>query len=61
VISNLHIQHNYKFEKEASSVPEFSVDLLKAMRATIESITTEHNVITFEDPVSRVRVQLKRT
>jgi hypothetical protein len=54
-------QHNYKFEKEAASVPEFSVDLLKAMRATIESITTEYNVITFEDPISRVRVQLKRT
>ncbi|KAH8761260.1 hypothetical protein F5882DRAFT_336780, partial [Hyaloscypha sp. PMI_1271] len=44
-------QHNYKFEREASRVPEFSVDLLKAMRATIESIPIE-NPPTFEDPIS---------
>jgi hypothetical protein len=35
-------RHNYKFEREASRVPEFSVDLLKAVRATIESITIEY-------------------
>jgi hypothetical protein len=28
--------------REASRVPEFSVDLLKAVRATIESITIEY-------------------
>lgn len=54
-------QHNYKFEREASRVPEFSVDLLKAVRATIESITIEYNATTFEDPISRVRLGLKRT
>jgi hypothetical protein len=35
-------RHNYKFEREASRVPEFSVDLLKAVRATNESITIEY-------------------
>jgi hypothetical protein len=54
-------QHNYKFQREASSVPEFSVDLLKAVRATIESITIEYNATTFEDPISRVRLELRRT
>ncbi|KAL5313338.1 hypothetical protein ACEPPN_019071 [Leptodophora sp. 'Broadleaf-Isolate-01'] len=51
--------HNYKFEREASSVPEFSVDLLKAVRATLESISIEYNVTTFEDPISRMRLRLK--
>ncbi|KAH8745739.1 hypothetical protein F5882DRAFT_494373, partial [Hyaloscypha sp. PMI_1271] len=54
-------RHNYKFEREASRVPEFSVDLLKAVRATIESITIEYNATTFEDPISRVRLGLRRT
>jgi hypothetical protein len=54
-------QHNYKFEREASKVPGFSIDLLKAVRATIESITTEYKATTFEDPISRVRLGLKRT
>jgi hypothetical protein len=54
-------QHTYKFQREASKVPGFSVDLLKAMRATMESITIESNATTFEDPISRVRLRLKRT
>jgi hypothetical protein len=54
-------KNNYIFEREPSSVPEFSVDLLKAMRATIGSITIEYNTTTFEDPISRVRSGLKRT
>ena len=53
-------QHNYKFEREASRIPEFSVDLLKAVRATIESITIEYSATTFEDPISGVRLGLKR-
>jgi len=54
-------QHNYKFEREASEIPEFSVDLLRAVRETIESITIEYNATTFEDPISRARLGLKRT
>jgi len=54
-------QHHYKFEREASRVPEFSVDLLEAVRVTIESITIEFNATTFEDPISRMRLGLKRT
>jgi hypothetical protein len=50
-------QHNYKFEREASRVPEFTIDFLKAVRATIESISAT----TFEDPISGVRLGLKRT
>jgi hypothetical protein len=53
-------RHNYKFEKEASSVPEFSADLLKAVRATIENISIEHNATTFADPISGVTLRLKR-
>jgi hypothetical protein len=54
-------EHNYKFEREASTVPEFCVDLLKAVRATIESVTIECNATTFEDPIGRVRLGLRRT
>lgn len=54
-------QRNYKFEREALKVPEFSVDLLKAVRATIETITIEYSATTFEDPISRARLKLKRT
>ena len=50
-------QHNYKFEREASEILEFSVDLLKAVRTTIEGITAA----AFEDPISGVRLGLKRT
>ena len=35
-------QHNSKFEREASRVREFPVDLLKAVRATID-----YNATTF--------------
>ncbi|KAH8791721.1 hypothetical protein F5882DRAFT_376833 [Hyaloscypha sp. PMI_1271] len=54
-------KYHYKFEREASRVPEFSVDLLKAVRAALESITIEFNATTFEDPISRLRFGLKRT
>ena len=53
-------RYNYKFEKEASIVPEFSADLLKAVRVTIESISIEYNVTTFTDPISGVTLKLKR-
>ncbi len=50
--------HNYRFDSEAANTPGFSADLLKAVRATLESINTES---TFEDPISRVRLKLMRT
>lgn len=53
-------QHNYKFEDKTSSIPEFSVDLLRAVRATIQDITTEGYETSFEDPISRVKLRLKR-
>lgn len=55
------VQHNCRFEIEASTVPEFSVDLLKVVRATLESITIEYNEAKFEHPISQVRLRLKRT
>jgi hypothetical protein len=53
-------RQNYKFEREASTVPEFSADLLKAVRATMESISVEYNAPTFVDPISGVKLTLKR-
>ena len=47
-------QHNYKFEEE---VPEFSMDLLRAVRATLESIDISPY---FEDPISRLKLRLER-
>jgi len=35
-------QHNYKFEREASRVPEFFVDLLKAVRGAIKNTVGGH-------------------
>ncbi|KAH8787737.1 hypothetical protein BGZ57DRAFT_755170, partial [Hyaloscypha finlandica] len=51
-------QHRYKFEKEAASVPEFAFDLLKALRATTETITCRSIPVTFKDPISRTRLKL---
>ncbi|TVY26289.1 hypothetical protein LHYA1_G005796 [Lachnellula hyalina] len=51
-------QRMYKFEKEASSVPEFAFDLLKALRTTTETIRGKPT--TFEDPISQERFKLMR-
>jgi hypothetical protein len=40
---------------------EFSVDLLKAIKAIIKSITIKYNVITFKDLISQVRLGLRGT
>lgn len=53
-------QHNYQFESDTSKVPEFATDLLKAIRATIESLVIDFNEILFEEPVSGERLKLKR-
>ena len=54
-------QDNCKFLRETSKVLDFLVDLLKAVRATIKSIAYEFNTLTFEDPISGVRLGLQRT
>jgi hypothetical protein len=51
-------QDNYKFLRETSEVPDFSVDLLKAVRATLKSIAYEECRITFKDPISGMRLRL---
>jgi hypothetical protein len=53
--------HYYPFESEASKIPGFAADLLNAVRATMESVAIEYNMVTFEDPISGVKLQLKRT
>jgi hypothetical protein len=45
-------RHSYKFEEETSSVPEFSADLHKAVRATLESVSVSYHRIAFADPIS---------
>jgi hypothetical protein len=51
-------EDNCKFLKETLEVPEFSVDLLKAVRATLGSLTYDEYKITFKDPISGNRLKL---
>jgi len=53
-------QDSYKFGKELSKVPGFSVDLLKAVRDTLKSLCYENGRNTFEDPISEVRLRLAK-
>lgn len=53
--------HNYWFAHEAISVPGFSADLLKAVHITLDSVAVDSNGTTFEDPISRERLRLKKT
>ena len=43
---------DHEFLKEVQEVPNFSADLLKAVKATLESITTDYGCIIVEDPVT---------
>ena len=55
--------HNYKFEKEASSVPNFSTDLLKAVRATLGTMvetSIKYGATAFADPISGETVKFRR-
>jgi len=54
-------EYNYKFKREDLKVPEFFINLFKAIRATFKSITIKYNRTTFEDLISRVKLGLKRT
>jgi hypothetical protein len=52
-------EDNCKFLKETLEVPDFSVDLLKAVRATLVGLKYEEYNITFEDPISGKRLKLR--
>lgn len=43
---------NHKFLKEIQEVPNFYFDLLKAVKATLESLTTDYNCIIAKDPIT---------
>jgi hypothetical protein len=47
-----------KLLKETLEIPDFSVDLLRAMRATLESLTYEEYKIIFKDPISGKKLKL---
>ena len=49
---------NHKFLKETQEVPSFSVDLIKAVKATLKSITTDYDCIIVKDPVTGEDVYL---
>jgi hypothetical protein len=51
-------QDSCKFLREISEVPGFSVDLLRAVKATLESIYHGSGGNTFEDPISGLRLKL---
>jgi hypothetical protein len=53
-------QPDSQFENDTSRFPEFAADLLKAVRATITSLDAKHEDITFEEPISRERLRLKK-
>jgi hypothetical protein len=48
---------NHKFLKETQEVPNFSVDLLKAVKATLKTSTAGYIVV--KDPVSGENVYLR--
>ena len=50
---------NHKFRKEAQDVPNFSADLLKAVRTTLKNLAYRNSEIQFEDPISGVTMPLK--
>jgi hypothetical protein len=48
-----YLRHdNHKFREEAQNIPNFSVDLLKAVRTTLKKLTYKDYKILFEDPIS---------
>lgn len=49
---------NHKFLKETQEVPNFSADLLKAVKATLKGLTISYSSIVVKDPVSGEKVYL---
>lgn len=52
------LDDNYRFQKETQEVPNFSADLLKAVKATLKSLAITYSSITVKDPVSGGNVYL---
>jgi hypothetical protein len=50
---------NHKFLKETQEVPSFSVDLLKAVKATLNSFAVGRTCIIVRDPITGGSVYLK--
>jgi hypothetical protein len=50
-------QSSHKFQR---ATPEFSADLLRAVRATLDSVAYEGYLITFKELISGERVKLER-
>jgi hypothetical protein len=51
---------NYKFLRETQEVPNFSVDLLQAVKATLKTITHSKSSINFKDPISSETLQFNK-
>jgi hypothetical protein len=48
-----YLRHdNHKFREEAQNIPNFSVDLLKAVKTTLKGLIYKDYAIKFEDPIS---------
>jgi hypothetical protein len=53
-----YLRHdNHKFLRETQEVPNFSVDLLQAVKATLKTITHSKSSINFKDPISGETLQ----
>jgi hypothetical protein len=53
-------QENHKFQRLATEFPEFSADLLKAVRTTLNSIAYEDCRLTFSDPITGEKLGLEK-
>lgn len=58
-----YLRHdNYKFLRETQEVPSFSIDLLKSVKATLNTLRVDgyDKSITYKDPLSEEKVRLKQ-
>jgi hypothetical protein len=51
---------NYRFAYKAKKVLGFFANLFKAMHISLNSIAINSNKATFEDPISKERLRLKK-
>jgi hypothetical protein len=48
-----YLRHdNHKLLRETQEVPNFSIDLLKSVKATLNTYSVDEELITFKDPIS---------
>lgn len=50
---------NHKFLKETQDVPDFAIDVLREVKATLNTLKVEKGGITCEDPFSGKKLHLK--